>query len=204
MAKIDAEQYLKLKKGETAGLISTAVCAAAVIYFAVVFSIGWVRQNALLQTLAWAIAPAAAAISVAFAAFCNIKFGRKTEKLVKNYVRDVLIENAAAMHPEKESISFLITVREREIGLKANNHKDEIIFDLSELGKISSARKLNMVSAIEETLVATFIRLYERGSVYKSVDYGERSLKGKRGKTVYIIKDGKPETAAYKRYLKNK
>ena len=137
------------------------------------------------------------------AAICNLKYGKALERIIKNYVQDVFIENAALMHPEKDSLTYYISNDKQRFFVKANNFKELITFDFSAFGRLSLSRKVETSNAIIERLGATFCRLMERGGKYKTVSYC--SIKdGKQSKTVNIIENGTPDKKAYRNYLKTK
>ena len=140
-------------------------------------------------------------IFAAVAAVCNLKYGRAIDKIIKNYVRDVFIENAALMHPERDSLTYYISNDGWEFSIKANNFKERIIFDFSAFGKLSAIRKSSVTTTIIERLEWSYCRLYERGGTYKTVSYAVIKS-GKQGKTFNIIENGTPDKKAYKDYKK--
>ena len=205
MAQLDKEKITKLKKGELLGTIATAFCAAVVALFIVCYAVAKTQGIYPLELASLIAAPVLIAIGAAVAAVCNIKFGGAIEKEVNSYVREVCIENAPLLHPERNSLSFYITVEASAVVLQVNGYKDRIIFDFSCFGKFSAMRKISALTAIENRLSATFCRLWERGAKYTEVCFAEREgTRRKSGKLTFIIKDGNPDTKAYKNYLKNK
>ncbi len=204
MAELDVEKIKKCRRGEILGNVALAVCAAALIYFAVCFPVARAKGLADLELVALITAPIILAAGAATAAFCNLKYGSALSRAIGRYVVDVLVENAAALHPEKSSLSFYLTVDERQVTLQINDYKEKIVFDFSALGKLSAARKLAVLTETENRLCATFCRLCERGASYREVTYCEREGRRKKpARTVYIIKDGVPDRKIYKNYLKN-
>lgn len=205
MAVLDAKTIKKLKTGELIGNIATALCGVTLIYFAVCFALSWTRGDTLWQTVTWATAAPLMLIFVAVAAFCNLKYGGEIDRTIKKYVQDVCVENAALMHPEKNSLSFYVNMEQTNVELTVNGYKEKIVFDFSAFGRLGSGRKLTVLSAIDARICTTFCKLYERGADYKNVDYREKDgLRRKSGKVVPIIKDGVPDERAMKFYLKNK
>ena len=204
MAEFNRDQISKLKKGERIGTVATCFCGAVLIYFIVCFPIAYFKEIALLETIVWATAAPLMAVGIAISAFCNLKFGRDIDKAIKKYVVEVFVENAAAMHPERDSLSFFLAINGNCVEVTVNGYKEKIVFDFSVFGRFSAARKIAALNAITERLCATFCRLYERGSDFKSVNYLEKSNRRKAGKTVPIIADGKPDVRAMKTYLKSK
>ncbi len=202
MTRLDAQQVKKLKTGERIGVAATFFCGAVFIYAVIMFAFGW--TNPLLQTVLWATAPALLVIGIAVAAYCNLKFGGALDGVIKDYVTQTFVENAALMHPERNSLSFFIEIKSNSAEISVNGYKEKIIFDFSCFGKLSPFRKVAISRAITDRLNATFCRLYERGAYYKSVDY--REIRPKKGeyKPVPIIIEGTPDKRAYKYYLKNK
>ena len=203
MANINTEEIKKLKKGELCGLIATVCagisCAALIVLFAVAIAL----SDTDLRIYSLGVCAPILGVSTLFAAICNLKYGRALDRIVKNYVQDVFIENAALMHPERDSLTYYITNNGKEVLVKVNNFKEVITFDFSAFGRLSLTRKAEISNAIVERLGATFCRVLERGGNYKSVSYC--AIKdGKQGKTISIIENGVPDKKAYKNYLKNK
>lgn len=195
----------KWKAGELLGLIATAFCGIVLVYFAVGFALSRVLEIKALELCVFISAPILLAIGVAASAFCNLKFGGALDKAVKNYVLDVCVENAASFHPERKSLSFYVAMQDNVFDIQVNGYNEKIVFDFTELGRLSVMRKVNILTEIENRLCVTFCRLYDRGADYTDVGYAERAgTRKKSGKTVFIIKDGKPDVKAYKQYLKNK
>lgn len=203
MATLNAEEIKKLKRGELIGHIFAGVSAAALIYFAVCFTIAQVMDLPALRFSTLICAPIILALSAAVSAYCNLKFGGQIDKLTEAYVQEVFVENAALMHPEKEILNFYFSYEGNSVISKVNKFKEEIIFDFSAFGKLSAARRSQISSTIVTRLCNTFLRLYERGAKYKTVSYAVRAG-GKEGKSVYIILDGEPDKKAYRAYLKTK
>lgn len=200
---LEREKIKKLVRGETVGNIATAFCAAALIYFAACYSVGVSMQISALKTAALISGPALLLCGIAVAAFCNIKYGGELERTLKEYVRSVLLENAALLHPERDSLTFYVCVGENSAELKVNNFKEKVNFDFSAFKKLSAMRKSAVSAQICERLTVTFVKLAaERGAEYKSVFYVARTG-AKDGKPVPVIENGKPEKRAYKIYLKN-
>ena len=200
---LDREKIKKLLRGESAGNIATLICAAAAVYFAAAYSAGAALQIAALKTAALISGPAVLIPGAAAAALCNLKYGGALEKIVKDYVRFVLLENAALLRPGSSSLTFFISVGDDCAEIRVNNYKEKIYFDFSAFKKLSAARKAHVSSEICGMLTTTFVRLTaERGATYKSVTCVPRA-DSKNGKPVVIVRDGKPDGRAYKYYLKN-
>ncbi len=205
MAQLDSSQIKKLRRGELCGNIAVLFCAAVLIYFAVLFSVSWIKDDKLMQTVVFSTAPPLAVLGTAIAAFCNIKFGRKIDSIVDMYIRDTFVENAALMHPERNSLSFYVNLDDKKVEITVNDYKEKIIFDFSPFGRIGPFRKASILSAVDARLIMTFMRLWERGSEYKYVAYRERDgLRRKSGKLITLIADGKPQKAAVKYYMQHK
>ena len=203
MANLNTEEIKKLKKGELCGLIATVGAGAACAALVVLFSVAVALSNADLRIYALGICAPLLGVFTLVAAICNLKYGRAIDNIIKNYVREVFIENAALMHPERDSLTYFISNEGQNFFIKANNFKEVIVFDFSDFGKLSLSRKVTVSSAVTERLCATFCRLAERGGNYKTVSCC--AVKdGKQGKTVSIIENGTPEKKAYKIYLKSK
>lgn len=205
MAEFNNEKIKKLQRGELLGTLFTYLCGAVLVYSFTLIIISLAKDNVLLQTLALATGIPLMAICIAVAAFCNLKYGRALDREIKQYVVDVFVENAAAMHPEKRSLSFFVESDETSVAITVNGYKDRIIFDFSVFGKLRATRKLTVLTIIDQTLCSTFCRLYERGIEFTSVDYREKSgTRRNSGKTVPVIVDGVPDKKIYKNYLKTK
>ncbi len=200
MPNLNTEEIKKLKKGELWGLIALSFagisCVAAIVFFALAIA----RPDDGFRIYG-SILCAPLSIFAAVAAVCNLKYGRAIDKIIKNYVRDVFIENAALMHPERDSLTYYISNDGWEFSIKANNFKERIIFDFSAFGKLSAIRKSSITTTIIERLEWTYCRLYERGGTYKTVSYAVIKS-GKQGKTFNIIENGTPDKKAYKDYKK--
>lgn len=204
MAEIDAEKLKKLLRGERIGTVALIACTAIFICFIVCFT---VTQTMDLQTLRLAsliAAPILLVAAVSVAAYCNIKFGGAIDKLIGKYVVAVFVENAALVHPERDSLNFYITQNGAKIELTVNGYKEKLVFDFSAFGKLSPMRKLAVFSEIEKRLSDTFCRLViERGAKYTSVCYTERAS-GKKSKMIPVITNGTPDKKAAKNYYKNR
>ncbi len=200
MPNLNTEEIKKLKKGELWGLIALSFagisCVAAIVFFALAIA----RPDNGFRIYG-SILCAPLSIFAAVAAVCNLKYGRAIEKIIKNYVRDVFIENAALMHPERDSLTYYISNDGWEFSIKGNNFKERIIFDFSAFGKLSAIRKSSITTTIIERLEWSYCRLYERGGTYKTVSYAVIKS-GKQGKTFNIIENGTPDKKAYKDYKK--
>lgn len=204
MAQLNAEKIKKLKKGELIGTIALVACTLILAAFVVVFSVAQSMDMPALRLASLIAAPILMAAGVGVAAYCNIRFGGETERLINNYVLDVFTENAAQMHPERDSLTFNIYVVGDRAEIKVNNYNEKIVFDFSAFGRLSPMRKLTVVTAIENRLCAAFCRLVtERGAKYISVSYVERNERRKT-KPVYIIQQGVPDKKALKNFYKNR
>ena len=201
MANLNDEEIKKLKAREKIGVIALAGCAVVCACFIAVYIFASIKDlpDLKLAYLIWA--PIALAILAGVAAFCNLKYGRAIDRIIKTYIQEIFIENAALMHPERDSLTYYVSNDGNEFYVKANNFKEVITFDFSAFGKLSLARKATITTAIVERLGATFCRLMERGGKYKNVSYC--AVKdGKQNKIIYIIENGTPDKKIYKNYLK--
>ena len=205
MANLDAQQIKKYKLGELAGNIALVFCGTVLAWFIVGFTVARTQDIKALELAVLISAPILMCLGVAAAAYCNLKYGANLTKSIRRYVVETCVENAKLMHPERNSLTFFITVDKSEINLQVNGYKEKITFDLTVFGRLSLARRVGALNEIENRLTYTFCRLYERGAKYSDVNYTERATsRRKSGKPVYIIKDGEPDKVAYKSYLKNK
>lgn len=200
MAQLDSQKIKKLERGEIIGTVATYFCGAVFIYFLVLFILSWANGDELLSTVLWATAPALMAIGIGVSAFCNLKYGKEIERLINKYVVQVFVENAALMHPEKDSLTFYFNITGKSIEITVNSYKEKIVFDFSSFKRFSALRKMTALKIVADRLAATFCRLYERGATYKSVEYRQTS----KGKTVKIIIDGVPDKKIMKNYVKNR
>ena len=203
MANLNTEEIKKLKKGELFGLIAAVgagiACAALIVLFAVAIALS---ENDL-RIYACSICIPVIGVCSLITAICNLKYGRALDRIIKNCVQEVLIENASLMHPERDSLTYYISNEGNEFFIKTNNFKEIITFDFSAFGKLSLSRKATITTSIIERLGATFCKLSERGGKYKNISYC--AVKdGKQCKTINIIENGTPDKKAYKNYLKQK
>ena len=201
MEELNAEKIKKLKRGEAVGTAAIVVCGLITAAFIVCFTIAQVLNINSLRLISIILLPILLLAAVGVAAYCNLKFGRELDKIIKNHVKNVLIENAALMHPERNVLTFGISVNQTFAEIKVNNFKETVRFDFSAFNKLSPAKKSAVTEAIAERLNITFCRLYERGVNYTTVSYFQISDK-KQGKVSYIIENGQPDKRAYKTYLK--
>lgn len=205
MARLDEERIKKLKTGEKIALAATLFCGAMLAAFIALFVCGEVLKKDALIIAALAGCIPLIVVGAAAGAFFNVKFGGAMDKLIKDYVRDVFIENAALMHPERNSLTFYVFLEGSSLGITVNGYKERILFDLSPFGKLSMGRKLSVLNAIESRLCVTFCRLYDNGANYAEVSYTEREGTRRRTKKpVPIIVNGQPDRKSYKIYLKNR
>ena len=202
MANLNTEEIKKLKKGELWGVVALIGAGVSFIATIVLFVVAVTLDIEGLRNYGSLLA-IPIAIFTATAAVCNLTYGRALDRIIKNYVQEVLIENASLMHPERDSLTYYISNEGNEFFIKANNFKEIITLDFSAFGKLSLSKKATVTTAIVERLGATFCKLLERGGKYKNVSYC--AVKdGKQGKIIYIIENGAPDKKAYKNYLKQK
>lgn len=205
MTEINTEEIKKYRRGELAGNIALGVCGAALIFFAAAF--GTARANGLksLELAALIASPVIMALSAAAAAFCNIRYGGAMTEAIRKFVIAVCVDNAALLHPERTSLTFNIAVEGNAVTLQTNGYKEKLRFDFGVFGRLPLTRKVSALTEIENRLIITFCRLYERGARYTEVSFAERAGTRRRsGKPVYIIKEGQPDKKSYKIYLKNR
>lgn len=202
MEELNVEKIKKLKRGEAVGEAATIACGVISAAFIVCFTIAQVKDIYTLRMISVILLPILLVAAIGVAAYCNLTFGRELNSIIKNHIKNVLIENAALMHPDKNVLSFGISVERTVAEIKVNNFKERIKFDFSVFNKLSAAKKSAVAEAIAERLNVTFCRLHDRGTHYNSVSYFRKSDK-KNGKAVFIIRDGQPDKRAYKSYLKS-
>ena len=203
---MNAEKLKKYKLGELVGNIALAFCGAVLLYFAVGFSVARVQEIKPLETAVLISAPILMLAGAAVAAYCNLKYGSSINSLIKKYVLETCVENAALLHPEKLNLTFNLSLDGNSIILQTEgaNSKERIIFDFSAFGRMGFSRNVACLNEIENRLIITFCRLYDRGARYNDVCFTERAeTRRKSGKPVYIIKGGTPDKNSYKTYLKS-
>lgn len=203
MVTLDEQKIRRIKRGELLGFIFLAVAAAGLILFAVCYPIARAKDVRVLLYLSYILAPLLIAIGAAGAAVCNLKYGKMAERLISKYILDVCLENPRAMHPERDSLTFYISLDGCTYSMRANGYKECLTFDFSALKRLSPSLRAAITTEICNRLTASFCRLYERGAKYKDVNYTVE-YGSKKSKTVPIITDGIPDKKSFKIYLKNK
>lgn len=205
MAEIDAVKLKKLKRGEAAGKAATVFCGTVMAYFIAMLIASTATENDFLLEIVLITALPALALGIGASIFCNYKYGAAIEKMIKKYVVETFLENAADMHPERDSLTYFISFENKSAVVKVNGYGKKIIFDFSVFGRLSLSRKSAILNAVETRLYVTFGRLYDGGASFRSVDFKEvEGTRRKSGKSIPIITDGEPDVKAYKIYLKNK
>ena len=203
MEELSAEKIKKLKRGEAVGFAATVYCGAISAAFIVCFTIALVKDIYVLRMISVILLPVLLLLGIAVSAYCNLKFAKELSAIIKNHVKNVLIENAPLMHPDRSVLSFGISIGESEAEIKVGNFKESIKFDFSAFGKLSVSKKGAVAEAIAERLNITFCRMHERGVHYNSVSYFRINDGKKNGKLVYIIENGQPDKRAYRQYRKS-
>lgn len=203
MADLDRDKIKKLKRGEAVGYVFAAVCIAAVIYFIVCFSIAQVKDLYSLRLAVLISAPIILLLGASVSAYCNLVYGRELDRQISKYIREVFIENAAAMHPERNSLTFHFLFEDSTLEMKTNGYTEKVIFDFSPFGKLSALKISSITSECINRLTTTFCRLFDRGAGYIEVGY-VFDRNGKKGKECKIISGGIPDGKAYKDYIKTK
>lgn len=203
MVILDEKKIAHAKRGELFGLLSIAGAAAGLIFFAVCYPTARVYHLQALLILSYALAPSLIAAGALGAAVCNIKYGAAADKLIRQYIIDVCLENPQAMHPERDSLTFFITFDGCKFYMHANGYKENLEFDFSAFKKLSPMRRAAIATEIGNRLTISFCRLYERGAKYKDVNFIIENG-SKKNKSVPIIADGVPDKKSFKIYLKNK
>lgn len=203
MVNLDEQKIAKIKRGELIELISLCVAAVGVIFFIVTYIVARVQNNEALKIVSFVVSPVLIAVGSASAALFNLKYGRLSEKTIRQYIIDTCVENPALLHPERDSLTFYISVDECRFEIKANGYKEGLTLDFSAYKRLSPFRKSAIYSEIGTRLTVTFCRLFERGAKYKEVGY-TADFKSKKKKLVPIITDGLPDRKSFKIYLKNR
>lgn len=203
MVNLDGQKIAKIKRGEIIQLISLCVSAAGVIFFIVTYVLARVQNSDALKIVSFAVSPALIAVGSLIAAVFNLKYGRLSEKLIRQYILDICLEHPEAMHPEKDSLTFYITEENRVFTMTANGFRDGLKFDFSAYKWLFAIHKSAIFNEIGTRLTVSFCRLFERGAKYKDVAYTVK-LKSKSKKPVPIISNGIPDRKSFKIYIKNK
>ena len=203
MTNLNEQEIKKLRTGEIIGVIALIGCAVVCIGFIITYTVASVKNLETLKLAFLIWSPIALVILAGIAAFFNLKYGKAMDRLIKNYVREVFVENAELMHPERSELTYTLSFEETTVYVKANNFKERIVFDFSVFKKLSLTRRANITVAIVERIETTFCRLAERGGKYSSVCYVV-DRNGTKGKPAYVIENGVPDKKAYKNYLKNR
>lgn len=206
MAELNAEKIKKYRLGEAIGTAALIFCAAVLVYFVAMFAVSRAQDDALLQIVTWATSAPLMVIGVAIAAYCNLKYTNGVNRIIKKYATEVFIENVAAMHPERNSLSYFIDVVDNSVVITVNDYKEKIVFDFSAFGKFTLSRKADTLAIITDKLTSTFCLMYERGANhFKSVNYRIKDGTGRNsGKTIPVIVNGAPDKHAMKIFLRSK
>ena len=203
MTNLDEKTASYIKRGELYGILCLAVAALGVIFFAVCYPIARVKDLQALRILSYTLSPITIALGAAGAALCNFRYGAYADKTIRQYILDILLENPQAMHPERDSLTFYISIDGNTFNMHANGYKESLVFDFSAFKKLSAVRKASITNEIGNRLTVSFCRLYERNARYKDVNYIVQNG-SKKSKLVPIITDGVPDKKSFKIYLKNK
>ncbi len=201
MNEDEIKKFKKLLVGERAGIALNAFCGTLLILSIILFSVGAATNNADLKIAALSVCPVTMALAIGSSAYCYFTFGRAKDRFLKEMVRDIFIENAASLRPDRSSLTYYVTIENNKAYIKTNDYKECVTFDFTPLGKNAVSRP-EITALITHTLTVTFCRLYDRGAKYTDVNY-RIVLKEKTKKPVTLIADGKPDKTAYKYYLKN-
>lgn len=203
MVILDEKKIADIRRGELYGYLSLAVAAAGLIFFAVCYPVARVKDIDALLYLSFILSPLLIAGGAAGAAFCNLNSGKKADAALRQYILDICLENPQIMHPERDSLTFYISLDGCKFSMRTNSYKESLVFDFSAFKKLSPMRRAAISTEICNRLTVSFCRLYERGAKYKDVGYTV-AYGTKKSKTVPIIADGVPDKKSFKIYLKNK
>lgn len=202
MVNLDEKKISNIKRGELIGYICLAAATAGVIFFAACYPVARVKDSSTLLLVSYIVPSVLIAIGAAGAAFCNIRYGGSADRLIRQYILDVCLENPKVLHPERDSLTFYISLDGCKFSMHANGYKESLVFDFSAFKRLSFARKAAIATEIGDRLTVSFCRLYERGAKYRDVNFTVEGSKKK--KLVPIITDGVPDKKSFKIYLKNK
>lgn len=203
MVILDEEKAAYAKRGGLINILSLTVALAGVVFFAVCYPVARKMDIHALLIASYIVSPVLVAAGAAGAALCSLKYGTNTEKTIRQYIIDVCLENPQAMHPERDSLTFYITLDGCSFSMHANGYKENLTFDFSAFKKLSPARRAAIATEIGNRLTISFCRLYERGAKYKDVNYKIENG-SKKSKLIPIITGGVPDKKSFKIYLKNK
>lgn len=201
MNEEEIKKFKKLLTGQRAGIALNAFCGTVLILSVILFSVGAATDNADLKIAALSVCPVTMALAIGSSTYCYFTFGRAKDRFLKEKVRDIFIENAAALRPDRSSLTYYVTVENNKAYIKTNDYKERVTFDFTPLGKNAVSRS-EIAALLTHTLTVTFCRLYDRGAKYTDVNY-RIVLREKTKNPVTLIADGKPDKTAYKYYLKN-
>lgn len=201
--ELDGQFIKKLKRGELLGNIGLFLSAVSAIWLAVGFAVARTQDIASLQLAVLISAPCLIGLGAGVSAFCSFKYSNPLTELLKKHIKNTLAENARALHPEKNSLTFFISLSDNKAQVQVNGYKEKTEIDFTAFGKLSLMRKAAVSNEIADVICNTFSKLYERGVKYENVSYIQRTEK-KTGKEVFVIKNGEPDKDSYKRYLKSK
>ena len=105
MPNLNMEEIKKLKQGELIGLIALIGCAVVCVAFVCTFTVASVKGLAELKLAFLIWSPIAVAILAGVAAFFNLKYGKALDRLTKDYIQSVFVEDAELMRPERDSLT---------------------------------------------------------------------------------------------------
>ena len=203
MVTLDEKKIADIKRGELIGYLSLLIAIAGVIFFAVCYPVARVKDLSSLLLLSYILAPVLIALGSIGGALCNVKYGANGDKLIRQYILDICLENPQAMHPERDSLTFHIELEGCKFLMHANGYKENLVFDFSAFKRLWPMRRSSIATEICNRLIVSFCRLYERGAKYREVNY-ILTYGRKKSKIVPIIADGVPDKKTFKIYLKNK
>ena len=202
MVTLDEEKIKYVKRGHIFSILCLAVAFAGVVFFAVCYPIARTSDINALLIASYAVSPVLIALGAAGGAACNLKYGAYEDKMIRKYIIETCVENPQAMHPERDSLTFYISLDGCIFDMRANGYKDGLTFDFSAYKRLTLTRRAAIATEIGNRLTVSFCRLYERGATYKDVNYKIES--SKKSKLVPIITYGVPDKKSFKIYLKNK
>ena len=203
MVALDEKKIADIKRGELIGYLSLLIAIAGVIFFAVCYPVARVKDLSSLLLLSYILAPVLIALGSIGGALCNVKYSANADKLIRQYILDICLENPQAIHPERDSLTFRIELEGCKFLMHANGYKENLVFDFSAFKRLWPMRRASIATEICNRLIISFCRLYERGAKYKEVNYIIQYGR-KKSKTVPILTDGVPDKRSFKIYLKNK
>ena len=203
MVNLDEKKIADIERGGILNILCLSLAAVGLVFFAVCYPVARVNDLSALLLLSYILSPVLVGLGAAGGALCSFKYGGAADKLIRQYVLDICLENPKALHPERDSLTFCIELEDKVFSIRANGYNEKLKFDFSAFKRLSPMRKTDIFNEICNRLIVSFCRLYDRGAKYREVNYNVKYGR-RKSKVIPIITDGTPDKKSYKIYLKNK